>query len=61
MTFTANRPLLGLSNGREVSLCSVAHAAGLRYTSYSRDYTRSVTFAAMAGVTRKVLCNRTGL
>jgi hypothetical protein len=27
MTFTAMRPDLGLSKGREVSLCSVAHAA----------------------------------
>ena len=27
ITFTAIRPLLGLSNGREVSLCSVAQAS----------------------------------
>src|SRR5215475_1537522 len=28
ITFTAIRPLFGLSNGREVSLCSVAQASG---------------------------------
>ena len=27
MTFTAMRPVSGLSNGREVSLCSVAQAS----------------------------------
>jgi hypothetical protein len=27
MTFTAMRPLLGLSNGRDVSLCRVAQAS----------------------------------
>jgi hypothetical protein len=28
ITFTAMRPFVGLSNGRDVSLFSVAHASG---------------------------------
>ena len=33
----------------------------VRSTNSSNDHTRSVTFAAIAGVTRKVLCSRTRL